>query len=254
MITLDVLSCYYSVRLGISLADLKPGQVAVATCDRRTYAELSYGFISLLWVMNLGDRTAVSVHPAALSEVARLASGVKPEDALCDGFCEEACESLRAALGEADLRVGGEDVCLYHPGSVEVAPTDGQVRPISAADKEGWRGPRQYWHAAEHPSARRGEAFGLFRGDELIADVITHDPPVAEMALLVASDGIEVSEQLRRCGYGKALLSYWTAEMQRRGRVCVHSAAASNEASVALARSVGYVEYARSRFVTRRAE
>jgi ribosomal protein S18 acetylase RimI-like enzyme len=253
MTALDLLNHYYSIRLGVSLTDLRPGEVAVATCDRRTYAELSYGFVSVLWVMNLGERAAISVHPAALPQVARLAWGMKPEDVLGDGFCETACDALRAALDVSDLRAGEEDICLYHPGNVVAVAAEGRILAVSASDKEAWVGARQFGHAAEHPSAQRGEAFGLFRGDELIADVITHDPAVAEMAHLVAADGIEVSERFQRRGYGRALLSYWTGEMQRRGRVCVHSASAANEASVALARSVGYVDYARSRFVTSRA-
>ena len=252
MNALDTVHRYHSLRLGVSLADLQAGQVAVATSPRRTIAERSYGFISLAWVLSIGDRAAVSVHPAALSDVSRLAWNVKPEDVLGDDFCGRARDAIGIALVISDLPVSGEDIALYHPGDATVVPTDGEVRPVTEADKQRWVGQRQFWHAGEHPSAERGEAFGVFIGNQLVADVITHDPTVAEMAHLVAEDGIEVSEGFRRQGYGKALLSFWTAEMQRRGRVCIHHAAAGNEASVALARSVGYLEYARSRFVTRR--
>jgi ribosomal protein S18 acetylase RimI-like enzyme len=124
------------------------------------------------------------------------------------------------------------------------------VRPVTAADEEHWVGERLFWRAADHPSAQRGEAFGLFLGDKLIAELITHDPAVAEMAHLIATDGIEVSGEYRGQGHGKALLAHWTREMQARGRVCIHSASAANTASIALAKSVGYVEYARVRGVT----
>lgn len=104
--------------------------------------------------------------------------------------------------------------------------------------------------AAEHPSAQRGEAFGLFIGTQAVGEIITHEPPVAEMAHLVAEDGIGVAEEHRGRGHGKALLAAWTREMQVRGRVCVHSTSISNVASVALAKAVGYLEYARARGVT----
>lgn len=101
--------------------------------------------------------------------------------------------------------------------------------------------------AALWSTRRRGEAFGLFAGDELIGEVVTHEPSVSDMANLVAEAGLEISESHRRSGHGKALLAYWTREMQARGRACLHSTSLANAASIALAKSVGYVEYARTR-------
>lgn len=241
---------WFSIRLGVSVADVKPGQVTVATSERRTYCERSYGFIRLLWVAHFGDRAAVSVHPAVLSEVSRLAWRVKPDDVMTDDFSAQVGAALQSALSGTEASVGYITLHFYHPGDAPSVPTDGEVRPTTPAHKGKWAGERVYQSAADHPSALRGEAFGLFLGDRLIAEVITHDPPVAEMADLIAADGIEVSERYRGQGYGKALLAAWTRKMQGRGRVCVHSTSADNAASIALARSLGYLEYARTRTVS----
>jgi len=257
----EILQRFFSIRLGVALADLKPGQVAVATSERRTFAELSYGFIRLLWVMSLGDRAAVSVHPAALAEVSRLAWGLTPDGVMNDEFLAQARDALQSPLPGAALNISPVDITFYHPGGTAVCragvptpagwPAGTEVRPLAPADGDKWAGKRQtYMRGADHPSAMRGEAFGLFLGDKLIADIITHDPPIAEMEHLIAADGIEVAEEYRRRGYGKAILSAWTCEMQARGRVCIHSTSINNEASIALARSAGYIEYARSRMVT----
>jgi len=243
----EMVDRFYSLRLGISLADLKPGQVAVATCDRRTYAEVGYGFIVLLWVVHLGDRAAVSVHPAALAEVSRLAWGLGPEEVMGDAFRQQAADALQSTLPGAQPQTDVRCVTFFHPGDVAVIPTDGEVGLLGPADAAKWVGERVYLPAAEHPGALRGEAFGLFLDDKLIADAYAHDPSVAEMGHLIAEDAIEVSEAYRRQGYGKALLAFWTREMQARGRVCIHTASPDNPASVALARSAGYVEYARER-------
>jgi L-amino acid N-acyltransferase YncA len=104
--------------------------------------------------------------------------------------------------------------------------------------------------AANDPSVERGEALGVFVGGKVVANVITHEPSVAEMAHLVAEDGIEVADAYQRRGYGKAVLSAWTCDMQAKGRVCVHSTSSDNLASIGLAKSVGYVEYARTRSVS----
>lgn len=252
MSPLDIINRYQSIRPGVRLADLKPGQVAVATSDHRTFAERGYGYFRLLWAIHLGDRAAVSVHPAALAEVSRLALRIDPDNVLGDEFCEAACEALRSALDEPDLRPEGLDVCLYHPGGAHVYESDGEIRPATPASKEAWVGERSFWAAADHPSAARGAAFSLWVGENVVADIITHEPSVSEMADLIAEDGIEVSEEFRGRGYGKAVLSYWTHEMQQRGRVCLHSTSPDNAASLALARSVGYIEYAKSRFVVLR--
>jgi len=258
----EILDRFHSVRLGVALADLKPGQVAVATSERRTFAELSYGFIRLLWVMLRGDRAAISVHPAALAEVSRMAWGLNPDDVMKDEFIAQARDALQSALRDATLNISPVDITSYHPGGAAagvgtpalqrtVVPPGAHIRALAPADGDKWAGKRQtYMRGADHPSAQRGEAFGLFLGDKLIADIITHDPPVAEMANLIAADGIEVAEEYRGRGYGKAILSAWTCEMQARGRVCIHSTSINNAASIALARSVGYVEYAHSRMVT----
>lgn len=248
----DIIDRYQSIRLGVRLTDLRAGQVAVATSDHTTFAERGYGFVRLLWAIHLSDRAAVSVHPAALAEVSRLALRIDPEGVLANEFCNTACAALQSALGEPDLQPEGVDICMYHPGKADSVASEGEIRPATAAGKGRWAGERSFWAAADHPSAARGEAFSLWLDDKLIAEIITHEPSVAEMADLIAEDGIEVSEHFRAQGYGKALLSHWTREMQKRGRVCLHSTGAQNEASLALARSVGYIEYAKSRFVVLR--
>jgi len=248
----DIIDRYQSIRLGVRLPDLRPGEVAVASSDHTTFAERGYGFVRLFWAMQLGDRAAVSVHPAALAEVSRLAVRIDPEGVLGDEFCNRACAALRSTLGEPDLRPGALDICMYHAGKADLVGSEGEIRPATAADKDKWAGERSFWAAAEHPSAARGEAFSLWLGEQIVAEIITHEPSVAEMADLIAEDGIEVSEQFRSRGYGKAILSYWTREMQKCGRVCLHSTSAGNAASLALAHSVGYVEYAKSRFVVLR--
>lgn len=243
----ETLDRWYSRLLGVSVADLGPGQVAVATCDRRTYRALSYGFMYLLWVMHFGDRAAVSVHPAVLAATSRLAWRRKPDDMMNDEFCAQVGVALSSALPGVEAKAAARDVIFFHPGGAAPVATNGELRAITPADKARSVATRGYWRAADHPSASRNEAFGVFLGDRLIAEIITHDRPAAEMAHLVAADGIGVAEEYRGRGYGKALLAHWTRQMQARGRVCIHAADAANTASIAIARSVGYIEYARTR-------
>ncbi len=246
----EIVDRFFSIRTGVSIADLKPGQVAVATCDRRAYAELGYGFTRLLWALHFGDRALVSVHPAALAEASRLTWGREPDAVLTGEFVAQAHAALSSALPNAPLATpprepGDMSIKLYHPGNAPEIASDGEVRLLTPADKDKWPGPRAYM-AADHPCAARGEAFGLFLQNLCVADVMTHDPSVAEMARLIAEDGIEVAAEYRRRGYGRAVFAAWTREMQRRGRVCVHGTSLDNVPSIELARSIGYVEYARN--------
>ena len=245
----EIIDRFISIRTGVSVADLKPGQVAVATCDRRTYAELGDGRVRLVWTLHFGDRALISVHPAALAEVSRLAWRREPDALLTGDFMEQMHTVLTRALPEVPLgdppTPAGVGIKLYHPGDAPEVASDGEVRLLTAADKGRWLGPRLYMAAATLGCAVRGEAFGLFLGETPVAEVMTHEPSVADMAHLIAEDGIEVAADYRRHGYGRALLAAWTREMQRGGRTCVHGTSLENVPSVALARSVGYVEYAR---------
>ncbi len=188
-----------------------------------------------------------SVHPSALGEVSRLTWGRSPDEVLTDPFVEQARAALATALPGLPLRVGDTGISLYHPGDAPAVQADGQVRVLTTVDKGKWPDPRPYMSAAEHPCAERGEAFGVFLGDTCVAEVITHEPSVREMAYLIVEDGIRVAEEYRRRGYGKAAFAGWTRCMQQRGRVCLHGTGLDNAASIALARSVGYVDYMRSR-------
>jgi len=244
----DVVDRFFSIRTGVSIPDLKPGQVGVGTCDRRTYAELGFGFTRLLWVLGFGDRAAVSVHPAALAEVSQLAWGKTPDEVMGDDFVTQAGDALRASLPSAALHMREDSVVMfYHPGDAPAVPCGGCIRALTAGDRAKWVGDPARMTGTEHPGTARGETFGVLVEDKLVAEVITHEPSVAEMAHLIAEDGIGVAEAYRRRGYGKALLAFWTREMQARGRVCLHGTSPGNAASVALARSVGYVEYCRKR-------
>jgi GNAT superfamily N-acetyltransferase len=247
----EIVDRFFSIRTGTAIADLKPGQVAVATCDRRTYAELGYGFTRLLWALHFGDRALVSVHPAALAEVSRLTWGREPDAVLTGEFVEQAHAALSSALPNAPpasppREPGDMSIKLYHPGDAPEITSDGEVRLLTPADRDKWPGPRAYMAAADHPCAARGEAFGLFVGDLCVAEVMTHDPSVAEMAESIAEDGIEVAAEYRRRGYGRAVFATWTREMQWRGRVCIHGTSLDNVPSIGLARSIGYLEYARN--------
>jgi GNAT superfamily N-acetyltransferase len=245
----DIAGRFHSIRLGLSLADLKPGQVAVSCSARRTWAERGYDYLRPLWIIESGGRAVISVHPAAAAEVSRLAWGLPPAQVMEDTFCDQAAAALRTAL--SGVPPGGleHDVTLYHPANARPIPIDAEIRPLCPADMGRWASARLNMWAPQHPSAQRGEAFGVAIGDKVIAWLVTHDPAVTQMAHLIAEDAIETAEEYRGRGYGKALLAFWTCEMQAKGRVCLHSASIDNAASLALARSVGYVEYAHSRFL-----
>jgi len=244
-----ILDLFFSLRTGVMIQDVKSGQVAVATCDRTTYAELGYGYTRVLWMLHCGDRAVISVHPAALAQMSQLVWRFSPDTVLEEDFWTKAMvimtECIRGPLHQHDLSIK-----LYHPGGVELLTTEGAIRPVTTTDKFTWPGTRLYWSAGDYPSAQRGECFGIFLGDVLVGDIATHDAPVAEMAELVAEDGIEVAEEYRGRGFGKALLAHWTYEMQRRGRACLHGTCVGNVASVEVARAVGYLEYAKHRAIS----
>lgn len=254
-----ILDRFSLITTGVSPSNLRPGDVIVVATRGRTYAAPSPAMIEakivqakieLMAIQHFGDCAVVDVHPVVVTEIARLAWKLNPGQLMRDEFFEKAVGILQSALSESLLFITPVLFTFCHPGNALPIAVDGKIRAVVMADIDMVQDDKMSRDLlVEEASIARGETFGLFKNDRLIAFAHTHDAVTPEMANLVASVGIGVAEAYRGLGYGKALLLHWSHVMQLQGRVCLYETSSSNEASIALAGSAGYVEYGRSRQV-----
>ena len=99
-----LLDQYLGARMGVDLAEARPGQVLVVESPRRLRRETSYGYIHALWWVWLTDgRSAVSAPPGAGEAAAEAAGRVQSEQDLLD---REFAERLRDAVTEPLVAAG----------------------------------------------------------------------------------------------------------------------------------------------------
>ncbi|MBM4038029.1 MAG: GNAT family N-acetyltransferase [Planctomycetes bacterium] len=233
---------YMGIRMGVDLAALEPGRVTVVESPRRLRREQSYGFVHALWFLWLDDgRAVVSVPPGAADGVSRIVSPLRDREGafgpLLTALLKDAVDAaLRdAGLGEiervlcdADFACNAELLRRHRCGDCRRLTDDSL--PIA-------RGLEDY------PSHcfPDGIVYGVVDGGRVVSFANAHRPGVMEDR--VADLGVITAPGHRRRGYAKTCVSAVVEHITRTGGEARYGCAPDNVASIATARSVGFVPY-----------
>lgn len=232
------------IRMGADLAALEPGATLVVESPRRLQKEQSYGYIRALWWLWLADgRSAVSVPPGAGERVGRIVGTVhEPTELNDEGLAEQLRGPVNESLRQAGLKPVDRvfsDVCFasnerllprHHHGDCRrliddsIPPADGLGLPDHCFPD--------------------GICYGVVVAGEAVSIAFSHRPGVMEDR--VADIGIETVEGHRRRGYGKTAVSAVAGHVVDVGGEARYACRPDNAASIATARSCGFVAYARS--------
>ena len=232
------------IRMGANLVALAPGETLVVESPHRLQKEQSYGYIRALWWLWLADgRSAVSVPPGAGDRVERIVKTVREPAQLND---EGLAEQLRAPVNESLRQAGLEpvdrvfsDVCFASNEHLLLRHHHGDCRRLtddSIPPAEGLGLPSHCF-----PD---GISYGIVVAGEAVSIAFSHRPGVMEDR--VADIGIETAEGHRRRGYGKTAVSAVAGHVIDVGGEARYACRPDNAASIAAARSCGFVDYARS--------
>jgi len=232
---------YMGLRLGVEMAGIRPGQLHVVESPRRLAREMSYGYVHALWWVWLHDeRTAVSVVPGAGEEVRRIAAAVTERDEFFDlGLAERlkvpADRALRGAGRPVSDRVLS-DVFFVCNAKLLRPHRHGDCRRLtdeSIAPAEGLRLPTHCF-----PD---GVAYGVVADGRIVSVAFAHRAGVMEDS--VADVGVETAPGYRRRGYAQTAVSALVEHFTRSGGEARYGCSRGNVASMATARSVGFVPY-----------
>ena len=241
-----LLDRYMGLRMEVDFAALRPGKTAVVESSRRLKKELSYGYVHALWWIWLADgRSAVSVPPGSADAVRDLVGDIESVDQLQDpGLPDRLKQPVDAALVEQGLD-----------------PTDRSIRGIGFACngallRRHFCGDCRQLYDGSIPAAD-GLSLPTHCFTDGIVYAVVADGVAASiayphrshlMADRVADLGIETAPAYRERGYAKAVVSAAVHHITRVGGEALYGTSPDNAASVATARSVGFVPYT-TRFI-----
>jgi ribosomal protein S18 acetylase RimI-like enzyme len=238
---------YLATRLGASL-DIPPGRTAIVESPRRLVRESSYGYIRALWWIWLDDgRSILSVPPSATAGVESIARQViAPEGILASELAERLKEALapvleRAGMGPANrtftdlaFACSSQELRRHDLGRC-IRLTDGAISPAP-----GLRLPTHCF-----PD---GVVYGVVVEGQVASYAFRHTTGLMEDE--VADVAVETAAGFRGHGYAKTAVSALVNHYTQHGGQAWYVCDPQNAASIATARSVGFVPYATSLLLT----
>lgn len=242
----DILDRYFSVYLGTPVSQVKRGQVVPISCKRRLKPEIGWGYAVAIWVQVFRERAVISVRPdlfRALMSV--LAEGSTPRQLSTLVWRKKMGSLLRRE------EIGGLQRVLYCDEQHLQPFRIPECRRLHVSDVGRFVEMKLRLNPNCDPDSlgryikrniNDGIAFGVFLKGKLVS--VSDAPAIGPMQDEIEEVGVETSPDCQRRGYGKAVISGMTLAILDIGRIPVGRIRVNNEASLRLARGVGYMKYA----------
>lgn len=239
-----LVDAYLGLRLGADLSTAAHDHIIVVESPRRLAAEPSYGYVHALWWLWFADgRSVISAPPGTGAAVLHVVSAVRDEGALT---CPEIAAALRSIVdslrARANLpttnRVLHSRIFACHRQTLRPEPP-GICQRLEDASIPAADGLNLPAHCFPH-----GTVYGVVVNGRVVSVAYAHR--TGAMQDEVADVGVETAEGYRRRGYARAAVAAVVSDYVRRGGEAVYSCAPTNAASIATAKSVGFVAYAQS--------
>lgn len=243
--TFPLLDAYAGAMLGADLSSIAPNQIKIVESPRRLRPEKSYGFVHALWWVHFEDgRSIVSVPPGSGDAVEDIiGSRHKFPGSVFDGDLPERLrDAIGPALDSAGVGPFGPDrhhlafacnattLCSFNAGMCRRLTNDSF--PIA----EGLQFPTY--------SFPDGIVYGGWADGRVVSVAYAHRTEVMEDQ--VADLGVETAPAYRRKGFAHAAVASVVDHVAQNGGEAIYKCNPANEASIATARSVGFVPWYRS--------
>ena len=235
---------YLSARLDCDLTQVKPGQPCVVETPRRLQCEPSYDDIRALWWLELSDgRSVISVPPGAGDEVRHII-GEMPSSEPFGGqaVLKHLQDAINRVLAQQDIkavqRVFSTTVLACNATLLR-RHEHGECRRLfdaSLPTADGFNWPPYTF--------LEGILYGVIVDGKVVA--VATARPTGVLEDRVVDIGIVTASAYQRKGYAKTAVSAITEHIIQAGGEAVYFVRPENQASVATARSVGFVEYGAS--------
>ena len=235
---------YMGIRMEVDLSALAPGRAAVVASPRRLRKEQSYGYIHALWWLWLEDgRSAASVPPGAAEAVGEI---LEPVASRQEHFDPNVSDRLKAPVDAALINAGLKPSDRVIRGLILACDAahlrrnrHGDCRQLTGEDIPPAEGLKLPTHCFPD-----GIVYGIVADGKVAAVAHAHRSGLMEDR--VADLGVETAIDYRRRGYAKTAISAVVEHIVAHGGEAKYGCSPNNIASIATARSVGFVPYATS--------
>lgn len=243
-----VLDKFMGIRLGVDLSGVSAGRTVVVESERRLRRETGYGYVRALWWLRLVDgRSVVSVPPGTADAVRGQFAHVGHDDIDLD---EAAVARIRPVIDEALKSRGLPPTNKIQRGASPIG--SGQLACNSALLQRHESGDCRRLTDDSVPAAAGielqkhhfsgGIAYGVVVDGTVVSVATSIGCGVMEDA--IAHIGVDTAPDWRRRGYAKTAVAHVVAHVTDKGGEAYYGCFPGNTASMATARSVGFVPYA----------
>jgi ribosomal protein S18 acetylase RimI-like enzyme len=234
---------YMGIRMDVDLSELKPGETKVVESSRRFKKEMGYGFIHALWWAWLEDgRSMVSVPPGAGEAIKKIIKDVSCAERVFDSDITGKLKiKVNDLLVKADLPKADRvfsDISFACNASLLKRHFHGDCRRLIDESIPAAGDLRLPTHCFPD-----GIVYGVVDGGKVVSIAYAHQTGIMENR--VVDFAVGTAEGYRRLGYAKTAVSSVVEYITRLGGEALYNCRPDNKASVATARSVGFVNYGR---------
>lgn len=242
----EIVDQYFSIYLCYPISQVKEGQIIPAPCNRRLRPEIGWSHTVAIWVQIFRERAVISIRPDLLEPLKRLLIKAPEPSQLYTLEWQKKIGSL-ISLEET---VGLVHVLYCTPGNLRLFQVP-ECRKLRDSDIELYvKTKLDLYPECDRNSLVRdiqrnikdGIAFGVFQEGRLVS--VSEAPAIGNMQDLIEELGVDTLPEFRRRGYGKAVISLMTKAILDVGRIPIYECSFKNEASIRLAKAVGYEKYA----------
>ncbi len=229
--------------MGLEAEELPPGAVRIVETPHRLYS-------TSFWAVLLEDGRALArVPPGTGTAVEQFVSGLLPEQWRDPAYLRNQKDRVDAVLGLAGLPSGDRflvDKAFACNRSLLRRHEHGECRQLVDVSIP-------FAQELEVPVSLFPDClvYGVIADGQVVSVAYVDRPHGMENRVDVAYIGVDTAPTYRRRGYAQTAVSAVVEHVTRRGGEAWWDCDPSNAASIATARSVGYVEYGVSVMMTR---
>jgi GNAT superfamily N-acetyltransferase len=233
---------YFSIYLCYPICKAKLGQVVPVSCERRLQPEIGWGYTVAIWVHITRGKAIISLKPSLFKNLNALFIK-QPEPRQL--YTLKWRKKIGSLIGSNDT---GQLVHVLYcrPEKCRLFQIP-ECRRLLESDIEAYVKMKLNLYPSCEPDCLvrdiqrnilDGIAFAVFQKGKLVS--VSEAPAIGHMQNLVEEVGVDILPEYQGWGYGKAVISAMTKAILHIGRVPLYRCNSRNEASMRLAKEVGY--------------
>lgn len=240
-----IIDQYFSIYLCYPVFQVRKGEIVVVPCSRRLKEEYGWSHVVTIWIHIFRERAVISVRPDLFEPLKKIL--IKTPE-----ISELYTLEWRRKIGSLihPEKTGDLVHILYCPPERLQLFENPHCRKLQDTDIDLYLKMKLDLYPAVEPNTlirdiqrniRDGIAFGVFEDEKLVS--IAEAPAIGHMQDFIEELSVDTRPEYRKRGYGKVVVSQTTKAILDIGRIPLYECGFENEASIRLAKAVGYMEY-----------